>query len=137
MVQKMPISGFKWVQNLTQTDIENYDADSDIGYLIEVDIDFPESVHDKLSNYCLAAEKLDITEKIASPTSLKIREKRVGKAQKFSSVKLTANLLPKQKYICHVRNLQFYLTQGAVLTKIHRVLQFNQVNLVLRNLEDI
>ena len=45
----------------------------------------------------------------------------------FASTKLAPNLLPKHKYICHIRNLKFYLEQGAELDKIHRVLQFKQV----------
>ena len=32
----------------------------------------------------------------------------------------------KEKYVVHYRNLKFYLEQGMILTKIHRVVSFNQ-----------
>ena len=44
----------------------------------------------------------------------------------FNTSKLAPNFLPKKKYVVHLRNLQFYLAQGAVLTKIHRIISFHQ-----------
>ena len=40
--------------------------------------------------------------------------------------KLTPTLLNKEKYVVHYRNLKFYLEQGMILKKIHRVVSFNQ-----------
>ena len=39
---------------------------------------------------------------------------------------MTPNLFDKKKYVCHYRNLQFYLNQGMKLTKTHRILSFDQ-----------
>ena len=47
MSQKLPMNGFKWVKNLSQFNesfIRNYDENSDIGYFLEVDIDYPEKL---------------------------------------------------------------------------------------------
>ena len=44
MSQKLPMSGFKWVENTFQFSkdfIQNYNEDSDKGYFLEVNIQYP------------------------------------------------------------------------------------------------
>lgn len=48
------------------------------------------------------------------------------RSEKFCAQKLAPNFLPKEKYVVHLRNLQFYLSQGAVLKKVHRIISFHQ-----------
>ena len=43
-----------------------------------------------------------------------------------NNVKLVPNLMDKKKYLVHYLNLQFYLSHGMKLTKVHRVLAFRQ-----------
>ena len=40
--------------------------------------------------------------------------------------KLAPNSMPKNNYVVHYRNLQFYLSQGLILKKVHRILEFKQ-----------
>ena len=40
--------------------------------------------------------------------------------------KLIPNLYNKTNYVVHYRNIQFYIEQGLVLKKIHKVLSFTQ-----------
>ena len=47
MSQKLPINGFKWVEKLSKFNerfIKNYNENSDIGYFLEVDIDYPKEL---------------------------------------------------------------------------------------------
>ena len=78
MVEKLPISGFKW-STLTLDEIKNYNTNSDVGYFVEVDLTIPDELHDKFNCFPLAPEPLDITENVASPKSLEIRSKRTEK----------------------------------------------------------
>ena len=48
MCKKLPVSNFKWIDDLsifTEDFIKNYDEDSDIGYNLEVDVEYPKSFH--------------------------------------------------------------------------------------------
>ena len=47
MSQKLPANGFKWVNNLSrfnQKFIKNYNENSDIGYFLEVDVEYPKNL---------------------------------------------------------------------------------------------
>ena len=47
MSQKLPVNGFKWVNNeINKEFIKNYDENSDKGYILEVDIKYPRKLHD-------------------------------------------------------------------------------------------
>ena len=44
----MPVNCFKWVRNTSQFNkefIQNYNEDSDEGYFIEIDIQYPKKLH--------------------------------------------------------------------------------------------
>ena len=45
--QKLPVNGFEWVEELSQFKedfIKNYDEDSNKGYFLEVDAEYPKNV---------------------------------------------------------------------------------------------
>ena len=46
MSQKLPVSDFKWIETndlstFNENFIKNYDENSDTGYILEVDIEYP------------------------------------------------------------------------------------------------
>ena len=48
MSQKVPINNFDWVKDISQFNedlIKNYNEKSDEGYFLEVDIQYPENLH--------------------------------------------------------------------------------------------
>ena len=47
MSQKLPVNGFKWVEKLSQFNerfIKNYDKNSNIGSILEEDLEYPKNV---------------------------------------------------------------------------------------------
>ena len=95
-----------------------------IGYFLEVDLEYPDELHELHNDYPLAPEKLAVSSDMLSKYCKKIADKyeiKIGDVKK-----LIPNLGNKTKYVVHYRNLQLYLSLGMKLTKIHKVLRFKQ-----------
>src|SRR5436189_5972593 len=92
--------------------------------ILEVDLNYPKELHPKHTDYPLAVESLEVPREWVSPYTEELIQKKGGKH--LSVKKLIPNLYDKKKYVLHYRNLQYYLSQGMVLEKIHRVISFDQ-----------
>ena len=101
-------------------DLVKYDENSDKGLVLEVDLKYPEKLHD----YPLAPEKMKIKKNMLFDYCEEIRNKFNISIWKVH--KLTSTLNNKEKYVLHYRNLQLYINLGLKVTKIHRVLEFDQ-----------
>ncbi|XP_018395227.1 PREDICTED: uncharacterized protein LOC108773791 [Cyphomyrmex costatus] len=106
MCQPLPYADFQWVQGVANFDANAIAPDSPTGYILEVDLEYPQHLHDV---------HIDLP---FCPT----RDKPLGKRED----KLLATLYDKQRYVIHYRNLQQCIHHGLPVTKIHRVLQFAQ-----------
>ncbi|XP_071085832.1 uncharacterized protein [Haliotis cracherodii] len=147
MSQSLPVSGFEWVHTEDFPDVTQVLDNAQEGYILEVDLDYPKELHDHHNDYPLAPESIGVTDDMLSPFAMNLKRKleddlRENKdknkenrpAEKQSECtkdikavqKLIPNLQPKQKYVLHYRNLKFYLSLGMKLSKVHRVLKFQQ-----------
>lgn len=126
MISKLPFSGYAWADAslFTSDMIKQMDTDGDVGYALEVDLEYPIELHDLHNDYPLAVEKMAISNEMKSEYSIKLSDDLL--AGKGFIPKLVPNLYNKYKYKCHIRNLKQYLQLGLKLLKVHRVLQFNQ-----------
>ena len=116
------IVSFEWLKNVDKLDVNSINRKSDIGYILEVDLKYPDELHELHNDYPLAPEKLAVSSDILSNYYKSIADKydiRVDDVRK-----LIPNLADKSKYVPHYRNLQLYLSLGMKLTKIHRELKF-------------
>ena len=84
--------------------IKDYDEDSDKGYILEVDVEYPKNLHDLHSDLPFLPERMKIN--IYS--------------------KIVCNLYDKSNYVVQIRSLKQALNHGLILKKVHRVIQFNQ-----------
>ena len=115
MSQYLPYGGFKWVEvnNETVNRILNKSDNSLHGYFLEVDLDYPEELHDIHNDYSMAPEKIKIEDEMLSPYSFEIKNEYDIKTGGIN--KLAPNLMPKKNYAVHYRNLQYYLSQSLTL----------------------
>ena len=105
MSQKLPVNGFKWVNNaINEEFIKNYDENNDKGYILEVDVKSPRKLHDLHSDLPFLPKRM-----------------KIDKCKK-----LVCNLLNKRKYVVHIKSLKQALNHGLQFKKVHRIIEFNQ-----------
>ena len=104
--QYLPYGGIKW---LNQKEIDKFDVSSTEcicvdGYILEVDLECPDELHEMHNNYPLAPEKLKINHDILSNYCSNIANDYEIKI--VSVNKLVPNLGNKGKYVLHYGNHQ-------------------------------
>ena len=124
MSQPLPYRDFQWKDFKDPEEILNYHENSIKGIILEVDLEYPEELHDLHNDYPCAPEKIIVTNDMLSPYCREIKNLHGNSSGTVS--KLIPPLKSKKKYILHLRNLHLYLDLGLKLTKIHRVLEFEQ-----------
>ena len=98
MCKPLPTKGFKW---MTKEELKDWKS---MPCILEVDLTYPEHLHDLHNDYPLAPERIT-----------------VNKVEK-----LIPNLNDKTKYVIHHETLKLYLSLGLKLTKIHRGITFDE-----------
>ena len=58
MSRYLPYGGFQWVKNVDNFDVKSFSQKNPIGYILEVDPDYPDELHKLNNDYPLAPEKL-------------------------------------------------------------------------------
>ena len=126
MSQYLPTGGFKWMteKQINNLDLAKYKENSKKGLILEVDLEYPKELHNLHNDYPLAAERVCVTKDMLSGYCKKIASKYNISTGLVS--KLVPTLKNKEKYVLHYRNLQLYINLGLKVTKVHRVLEFNQ-----------
>ena len=126
MSQYLPTGGFRWMteKQISKLDLAKYNENSKKGLILEVDLEYPKELHNLHNDYPLAAERVCVNKDMLSGYCMKIATKyniSTGLVQK-----LIPTLKNKEKYVLHYRNLQLYTDLGLKVTKVHRILEFNQ-----------
>lgn len=103
----MPCGEFEWT-DVPLDVILGTEDDSDYGYLLEVDVDYPQHLHDLHNDLPF----------------LPVNECPPLKTSKYS--KLLTTLSTKNKYIVHYRALKQAVEHGLVVTNTYRVIRFKQ-----------
>ena len=125
MSQPLPTGGFQWVEDCDRLadSVKNLPADGAEGYILEVDLEYPQGLHDEHNSYPLAPERMVVQKEWMSD----YQQELLGVGVAPTEVeKLVPNLRDKERYVLHYRNLQLYLSLGMRVKKVHRALRFEQ-----------
>ena len=124
MRQYLPINNFKWVKdtNKIEQKLMRTKNNRSTGYVLEVDLEYLQELHNIHNDYPLAPEKINTPKEWLSDYCLKIAN--AHNITTGTVKKLVTNLMNKNNYVIHYRNLQQYLELGMKLKKIHRILKF-------------
>ena len=98
MMKPLPVGNFHW---MTGDELERW---MEFPCVLEVDLEYPEELHDFHNDYPLAPERI-----------------KINKVEK-----LIPTLGDKQKYVLHRENLKLYLSLGLKLKWIHRGIKFRE-----------
>ena len=84
----LPYGGFKLLKNVDGFDVTSVSEKSPIGFILEVDLEYPDELHLLHNDYPLAPEKLAITYDMLSDCCKKIADRygiKVGDVKKINS----------------------------------------------------
>ena len=90
MSQYLPYADFKWVKNIDKIKqkLMNIKSNSSTGYVLKVDLEYPQELHDIHNDYLLAPEKVNIPKAWLSDHCLKTANAHnitTGKVKKIST----------------------------------------------------
>ena len=127
MSEPLPTGKFRFLDpdELEDFDLRSKSDDDTKGFILEVDLEYPPHLHNPHNDYPLAPEKMAISDDMLSPYAHELAGKLKMKHNNKIS-KLIPNLYAKTNYVLHYRNLQFYVAMGLKITKIHKILEFDQ-----------
>ena len=121
MSQPMPYSNFQWYNDCSTIDLNAFPnwlhsipVDSDIGYILEVDLQYTDKI--STARFPLAPEKKKPDINLMSSYQqdvINTKHKAIGEL-------LINDLTDKNNYVVHYRNLQFYLKHGMTVTRVNR-----------------
>ena len=77
MSQYLPTGNFKWMSDkeIKRIDLGKYKADGKKGLILEVDLEYPQGLHDLHNDYPIAPEKVKVSSGMLSEYCKKIADK--------------------------------------------------------------
>ena len=128
MSQALPLRGYCY---MTEEEIAAFDVEKHVspagrfGFILTVDLEYPEELHLSHNGYPMAAESRDIKWDELSDYSKLCLQEIYGK-MRHKARKLTATFYMRERYTVHALNLKLYLRHGLKLKKIHDGIKFEQ-----------
>ena len=107
MCEKLPVKGFKWMDDISiinEEFVKSYDKKSNKGYILKVDVGYPNELQDLHRDFPFSSERLVVN----------------------NTEKLISNLQNKKDYVVHINTLKQALEHCLKLINVHQVIEFEQ-----------
>ena len=121
MSEPLPYDEIKFDNEVKLEKILNTPDDNDIGYLIEVDLKYPDNIKKKTKNFPFAP----VNKKI-NPDNFSDYRKEIKPDTHTQTSKLICDWSDKKNYLIHYRVLKFYVRHGMIVDKVHEIISFKQ-----------
>ena len=121
----LPQNSFELDEDITLDSILSTSEDSIFGYILEVDLDYPEELHNSHSDFPLAPNRGAIKLEWFGEYQEELREK-LGMRLVSKTKKFLQTLFNNEHYTLHYITLKLYVSLGLKVKKIYRVLKFHQ-----------
>ena len=121
MSQYLPYHEIKFDKNIKLEDILNTPDDSGVGYIVEVDLKYPDNIKQKTKNFPFAP----VNKKI-NPDNYNDYMKEIKLDTYIQTSKLICDWSDKNNYLIHYRMLKFYIRHGMIVDKVHSITSFKQ-----------
>ena len=111
----LPCCGFKFLseEKIKVFDLDSVPDNSLIGYILDVDLEYPNFLHDLHNDYPLCPEKIEVSYDMLSKYCKDIADRYGIKVDGVK--KWILSLGDKVEYVVHYRNLKYYLSLGMKL----------------------
>ena len=126
MLQHLPTGNFQIYENNSITEsfinkvLNTHDC-SNIGYVLIVDLIYPDNIKNKSKNFPYCPENTTI-----NPENCTEYMREYAPKPNRPTSKLICDQTNKEYYIVHYRNLKFYIRMGMIISKVHRIVSFDQ-----------
>ena len=121
MGQYLLYDGIKFDRNVKLEDILNTPDDSDLGYFIEVDLNYPDNIKQKIKNFPFAPMN-----KKNNPDDFSDYMKEIVPDTYTQNKKLICDWSDKKNNLIKYRMLEIYLRHGMIVDKVHDIISSRQ-----------
>ena len=121
MSEPLPHDEIKFDNTVKLEDILHTPDDSDIGYFIEADLIYPDKIKERTKNLPFAP----VNKKI-NPDNFNEYMKEIRPDTYVQSSNLICDWSDKKNYLIHFRMLNFYVSHGIIVHKVHEIISFKQ-----------
>ena len=127
MIDLLPSGGHELLEQFDINEILVNPDDSSVGYLLRVDMIFPDDKHELFRQYPPAPENTAPKDEWMTEFQKELANKNhISISNVCKQAKLIPHLHPHNRYVIDYRNLKYLVSLRVQVVKVHDVIKYNQ-----------